>query len=157
MNPDMERPPVYTVWVEVCGWTFDRTADIPKSQRFTFGQRIDALALDVLQGIVRAIHVHAKTDLLDEVNLKLEELRVLWRLVQKRGWISLRQLDFIQAKLDEAGRMIGGWRKQQVGRAGLTGRDAAPRRPGSEGRARPPDPPEKNGACGARALPEKPV
>jgi hypothetical protein len=113
MNPDRDRPPVYTVWEEVCGWTFDRTASIPKSQRFTFGQRIDAITLDVLQLIIRAIHTHDKTVYLEEINLKLEELRVLWRLVQKRSWISLRQLDFVQLKLDEAGRMIGGWMKQQ--------------------------------------------
>jgi len=35
MQPDRNRPPVYTVWEEFCGWTFDRTAAIPKSQRFT--------------------------------------------------------------------------------------------------------------------------
>lgn len=145
MKPDLERPPVYAVWEEVCGWTFDRTADIPKSQRFTFGQRIDALALDVLQLIVRAIHVREKAGMLDEANLKLEELRVLWRLVQKRGWINLRQLDFIQARLDEAGRMIGGWRKAQASK------DAA------NGRARPPGPPNQKqpGAPGGRALPHE--
>lgn len=117
MKPDPERPPIYTVWEEVCGWTFDRTAAIPKSQRFTFGQKIDEKSLDVLLLVVRAIHKRDKLAELEEVNLKLEELRVLWRLVQKRGWISLKQLDFIQAKLDEAGRMVGGWLKQQRGKA----------------------------------------
>ena len=112
-KPDPSRPPIYTVWEEFCGWTFDRTAGIPKSQRFTFGQRIDALTLDVLQHVIRAIHSAEKTLLLEEINLTLEEMRVLWRLVQKRGWISLRQLDFAQVKLDEAGRMVGGWIKQQ--------------------------------------------
>ena len=112
-QPDPQRPPLYTVWEEFCGWTFDRTASIPKSQRFTFGQRTDAMTLDVLLLVIRAIHTGDKTAYLEEANLKLEELRVLWRLVQKRGWISLRQLDFAQAKLDEAGRMVGGWLKQQ--------------------------------------------
>ena len=74
------------------------------------------MTLDVLQLVIRAIHTSAKTTYLNEINLKLEELRVLWRLVKKRGWISLRQLDFAQSKLDEAGRMIGGWLKQQKAR-----------------------------------------
>ena len=113
MKPDPERPPIYTVWEEICGWTFDRTAAIPKSQRFSFGQRIDGLTLDILQLVVRAIHTRDKKTLLEEANLKLEELRVLWRLVHKRGWISLRQLDFIHDRVDQAGRMIGGWLKQQ--------------------------------------------
>ena len=29
----------------------DRTADIPKNARFTFGQRLDNLALDALQSV----------------------------------------------------------------------------------------------------------
>ena len=115
MKPDTKRPPIYTVWEEICGWTFDRTASIPKSQRFTFGQRLDAITLDVLQLLIRAIHSREKSSMLDEINPKLEELRVLWRLVQKRGWINLRQLDFIQMKIDDAGRMVGGWIKQQKG------------------------------------------
>jgi hypothetical protein len=113
MKPDKNRPPIYTVWEEVCGWTFDRTASIPKSQRFTFGQRIDAITLDILLLVIRAIHRRDKIEYLEEINLKLEELRVLWRLVQKRGWISLRQLDYIHFKLDESGRMVGGWLRQQ--------------------------------------------
>ena len=114
MQPDRDRPPLYTVWEEFCGWTFDRTAGIPKSQRFTFGQRIDATTLDVLLLIVRCIYVKERREGLQEINLRLEELRVLWRLVQKRTWISLRQLDYAQGRIDEAGRMVGGWLKQQT-------------------------------------------
>ena len=99
MKADKKRPPLYTVWEEFCGWTFDRTAAIPKSQRFTFGQRIDAKTLDVLQAVVRCIYLDDKAGLLQEVNFALEELRVLWRLVQKRGWINLRQLDMHRVRL----------------------------------------------------------
>ena len=142
-KPEPRRPPVYTIWEEFCGWTFDRTAGIPKSQRFTFGQRIDETTLDVLLLVVRAIYSREKVALLDEANLKLEELRTLWRLVQKRGWISLQQLDYASRTMDQAGRMLGGWRKQQAEK-------------GSEGRAGPVDPPgsENRGAPGGRALPE---
>jgi len=112
-KPDPKRPPVYTIWEEFCGWTFDRTANIPKSQRFTFRQRIDEITLDVLLLIVRAIYTRDKVGYLDEANLKLEELRTLWRLVRKRAWISVDQLDYASRTMDEAGRMIGGWRRRQ--------------------------------------------
>ena len=115
-KPDPKRPPVYTVWEEFVGWTLDRTAGIPKSQRFTFGQRIDAYSLDVLELIVEAMFTKEKVALLNAANLKLETLRVLWRLVQKRTWISLRQRHFAHEKIDEAGRMLGGWRKQAAER-----------------------------------------
>ena len=93
----------------------DRTADIPKSQRFTFGQRLDNLSLDALQRTIRAVHGRAtkqKQAGLAALDLHLEELRVLWRLVNDRGWISRQQLVFVQGELDEAGRMVGGWLRQ---------------------------------------------
>ncbi|MBT7843047.1 MAG: diversity-generating retroelement protein Avd, partial [Lentisphaerae bacterium] len=86
---------------------------IPKSQRFTFGQRIDGRTLDVLELIVQCIYRTDRTTGLHRINLELEVLRVLWRVVQKRGWLSLNQLDYAQARIDEAGRMVGGWLKQQ--------------------------------------------
>lgn len=112
-----QRPPLYTVWEEFCGWTFDRTANIPKSQRFTFGQKLDGIALDVLLLIVRCIYSREKKAQLEEINLRLEELRTLWRLVQKRHWITLSQLDYASGRIDEAGRMVGGWLRQQARRA----------------------------------------
>jgi hypothetical protein len=93
---------------------------LPKSQRFTFGQRLDGAALDALLLSVRARYatVERKRGQLEALNLKLEELRVLWRLVHAREWISRQQLFFVQEKIDEAGRMAGGWLKQTTSRAG---------------------------------------
>lgn len=109
------RPPIYTLLTELAGWTFDRTAAIPKSQRFTFGQRLDNATLDALMLAVKAIYSpgKAKRQHLLDLNLLLEQLRVLWRLVEERRWISQQQLLFVNGKIDEIGRMAGGWLKQQ--------------------------------------------
>jgi hypothetical protein len=50
-----DAPPLYTIVGQLVGWTLDRTADFPKSRRFTFGQRLDNLSLDCLQQAVRAM------------------------------------------------------------------------------------------------------
>lgn len=42
-----ETPPLYTLLCEIVGWTLDRAVDIPKSPRFTFGQRPDNLSLAI--------------------------------------------------------------------------------------------------------------
>ncbi|MFZ4394585.1 MAG: four helix bundle protein, partial [Kiritimatiellia bacterium] len=101
---------------ELVGWTLDRTASIPKNQRFTFGQRLDNNTLDALLLVVRAIFT--KGDMrrrhLADLNLRLEELRVLWRIVEKRGWIGQRQLLFVNEKIDEIGRMAGGWIRKET-------------------------------------------
>jgi hypothetical protein len=114
-----ETPPLYTVAGQLVGWTLDRTPDFPKSQRFTFGQRVDNLSLDCLQQVVRAIYStgNQRHGYLSELNLKLEELRVLWRLIQQRGWITQRQLLYVGGVLDELGRMAGGWMKSQQKKA----------------------------------------
>lgn len=112
--PAPDKPPIYTRLTELVGWTLNRTADIPKSHRFTFGQRLDNLTLDALLLSVRAIYSARakKRDCLEELNLRLEELRVLWRLVHDQHWISQQQLLFVITQIDEIGRMAGGWLKQ---------------------------------------------
>jgi hypothetical protein len=104
--------------VELVGWTLGRTADIPKSHRFTFGQRLDNTTLDALMLTVRAIYSTGakKRDYLTEINLRLEELRVLWRLVHDQRWMSQQQLLFVNQQIDEIGRMVGGWLRQQEGK-----------------------------------------
>lgn len=112
--PVAERPPLYTCLYELTGWTFARSASFPKSHRFTFSQRLDNSTLDALMLCVRAIYStrERKGALLEELNLLLEQLRVLWRLVHDQHWISQQQLLFVIGRIDEAGRMTGGWLKQ---------------------------------------------
>jgi hypothetical protein len=114
----LARPPLLTLLREVLGWTLDRTADIPKSQRFTFGQRLDGLTLEALLLVQRAAVTGdrgEKARHLAELSARLEQLNLLWELVQERRWISQQQLVFIAGKLAEAGRMTGGWIKQARG------------------------------------------
>ena len=108
------RPPIHTALTELTGWTLDRSASLPKSHRFTFGQRLDNLTLDALMLATRAVFAARpqKPVLLHELNLLLEQLRVLWRLVHDRHWISQQQLLHVNTLIDEIGRMTGGWLKQ---------------------------------------------
>lgn len=110
-----------TLLREILGWTLDRTADIPKSHRFTFGQRLDGLTLDALLLVQRAAVTGdraQKARHLAELSVLLEQLNLLWELVWDRHWISQQQLVFIAGKLAEAGRMTGGWLKQTRGQPG---------------------------------------
>ena len=50
-SKSLSRPPLHTLLTEIVGWTMDRTANIPKSQRFTIGQRLDNLTLDALMHV----------------------------------------------------------------------------------------------------------
>lgn len=104
--------------MDLTGWTLDRTATLPRSQRFTFGERVDRMTLDCLELVIEAIYASPanKAAPLRRANLNLEKLRVFWRLIHERQWISAQQLLFVSQKLDEIGRMIGGWLKSLLSR-----------------------------------------
>jgi hypothetical protein len=111
MPPPPERPPVFTLLCELLDWTLERTATVPKCHRFTIGQRLDGFTLDALERCVEAIFAppQAKRVPLAALNLLLEKLRIFWRITCGRGWISRQQMLFVAGKIDEIGRMTGGW------------------------------------------------
>ena len=108
-----EKPPVFTLLTELAAWSLDRTVAFPKSHRFTFGERMDNLALDCLELCLEAIYQPpaGKRAPLRRLNLQLEKLRLFWRMVCDKKWISLQQLAFVITEIDEIGRMVGGWLK----------------------------------------------
>ena len=111
-SPIPSAHPIRVYW---CSFVVSyRTAGLPKSHRFTFGERVDRLTLDCLELIIEAIYAtpERKAAPLRRVNLNLEKLRVLWRLICDRHWISQQQLLFVAQRLDEIGHMVGGWLKQ---------------------------------------------
>ena len=83
------------------------------------GHSLDALdlALEAAFSPGALQSLDAKKLALHRLNLLLEKLRVLWRLVHERKFISQQQLFFAVGKIDEIGRMTGGWIKSLDGRA----------------------------------------
>ena len=110
-----EVPVLFTSWEQTVGEILDRTLKFPKSVRFTFSARIDNLALDVLEQIVEARYAAAKRKLtaLREMDVALAKLRVLLRLSHDRGYLDRRGFEHVMGRVDEAGRMVGGWLKQR--------------------------------------------
>lgn len=110
-----DPPPIHTAAVELTDWTLGRTADFLKAQHQTFGQRLDNLCLDMLERITRARFARGteeRREHLAELNLMLELMRVLWRIVEKRTWICGAQCLHANRMIDEVGRMAGAWVKR---------------------------------------------
>ena len=107
-------PPVVLVrWYDVAKWLLERVDSFPKNQRFIFGQRIAADALDILELLVEASYRRNKVKLLEDANRRLEVLRWLLRMATDRKVLTGKQYQYICEQLAECGRMIGGWLKQQ--------------------------------------------
>jgi len=70
----LEKAYQFTLWLVP---TVDK---FPRNQKFLIGDRIETAALDVVEGIVDATYTRNRAPILRKVNLRLEKLRLLFRL-----------------------------------------------------------------------------
>ncbi len=99
-------------------WLIPRVGEFPRSQRFVLGERIESAALELLDTLVEAQYRRDKVHLLDRANLILVRLRHLLRLANDLHLLGARRHEFVSERLEEIGRMVGGWAKHQRGRGG---------------------------------------
>ncbi|WP_353485320.1 diversity-generating retroelement protein Avd [Haliscomenobacter sp.] len=103
--------PLYDHWFKATDWILDKCDRMPKHTRFTIAGRIANHTLDTLELLTDAVYSSQKKATLTQVNLKLEKLRLLFRLCFERQYISMNQYEFVQLQINTAGRMVGGWLK----------------------------------------------
>ena len=100
-------------WEGACHLTFDLCLKMPKNARFSFAQRLEGGALDMLTTLYSARYLrgdHLGTSL-RQADVLLAQLRALARLAHARQLISHTGFDRLSSAYDEAGRMLGGWMK----------------------------------------------
>ena len=90
----------------------------PRDQKFVLGDRIETKVLDVQEFCLRAYYSRDKRGYLLEANLQLEVVRHLVRLANALKLFSNHTYGVLAEKMDEVGRMIGGWLKSVSGLRG---------------------------------------
>jgi hypothetical protein len=86
-------------------------ASIPKLHRYTLWQKTLVLALEILEQLMQAVNLtsNARIVVLETMDFKLDMLRVLLRLAQELKIIDLKKYSYLQEKITDIGRMLGGW------------------------------------------------
>lgn len=85
----------------------------PRDFKFTLGERIQRMLADLLELLIEAYYQppNQKRQTLQRVNILLEKLRHFFRLGYDLGlYTSLHYQDYAE-RLNEIGRMVGGWLK----------------------------------------------
>ena len=90
-------------------WLVPTIETFPRSQKFLLGDRIQSIALGVLESLIEATYCRARDRQLSDANLGLEKLRVLCRLAKDLHHLDARRYEHAARALDEVGRMVGGW------------------------------------------------
>ncbi len=83
-----DEPVIFVKWMEFLKWLLPVTAKFPKRVRFTLVNRIDNLALDLVEELVDAQYTRDKQGALKQANLRLEKLRMLMRISCEQHYLS---------------------------------------------------------------------
>jgi hypothetical protein len=81
----------------------------PKLKRYTLGQKIDVLTLEILELLFSISYSENKAHVLKRISCKLDLLKVLLRLAKDNQSLSNNKYLTLQALLQEIGKMLGGW------------------------------------------------
>lgn len=103
--------PLFTHWYQTLNWILDFTERIPKNARFSIASRLSELSLDILDHIIDAIYSKNRHPYLLKINRLLEKCRVLFRLCHDRGYLTIKQYEYVIRAIEETGKMVGGWIK----------------------------------------------
>ncbi|MFK7844957.1 MAG: diversity-generating retroelement protein Avd [Rhodothermales bacterium] len=110
-----EELPVFVKWMEFLSWLLDTTENFPKRVRFTLSTRIETLALDMVEDLVEARYSQNKKKILVRANLRLEKIRILLRICHDRQYLPQNKYLYAIKAVNEVGKMMGGWIRQQAG------------------------------------------
>lgn len=96
----------YLIWVSI-------VPHIPKIARYTIGARIENKFLDLLESTYIAYFTQKekKFEKISECILILDTLKFFIAVAWEGKFISNKQCEDIVMKLDESGKMFGGWIK----------------------------------------------
>ncbi len=84
---------------------------VPKQDRYTLWQKCESLLLEILEGTLLASQTSKgeKLPILLTASVRLNLLRVFIRLMKDVRAMDNKKYMAIEARLDEIGRMLGGW------------------------------------------------
>ena len=92
-------------------WLVPALERFPRSQKFLLGDRVQGIALDVLESLIDATYTRERGSYLARANLGIEKLRFLLRLAHDLRYLDRRRYEHAARCLDETGRKIGAWSK----------------------------------------------
>ncbi len=88
--------------------------NLPKLTRYTLGEKIDCLFLEMLELIFVAIYApkNRKAEIINKISSKFDKLKFFFRISWEIKALDNKKYAHISVALSEIGKMLGGWKKQ---------------------------------------------
>ena len=103
--------PIFAKTYEFYKVLTNQVISFPKTKRYTLGQRLDDIALDIFELLSSIPTTNDKVSTLNQISIKLDLLKILVRLAKDSLALNDKVYLELQEILQEIGRMLGGWIK----------------------------------------------
>jgi hypothetical protein len=102
---------IFVKFYDLVGYLHKEIAKFPKSEKPVLGRRIYDSLLQILEYVIIANEENIKGPQLKKASVELEKLRIFIRLANDFHLLSINKYGIICKRIDEIGRMLGGWIK----------------------------------------------
>lgn len=112
---DSQNNSVLTQAYDLLKLMLDLVKNFPRDQKFLLGDRQQNLCSDMLELYIEAFYTgnkEQKKEKLLTANIQLEKLRFFLRLAHEKNLISTGRYRETSERIQELGRMTGGWLKK---------------------------------------------
>ncbi|PPC90462.1 MAG: four helix bundle protein [Methylobacter sp.] len=98
---------------QLLAWIIPKLDQFPRTRRFTLGEKLEKLLMEVLEYLLEAAYQkgEVKLQMLARANRKLAVARHLWRLGFELKSCSFNAYNHGAELMVSLGKQIGGWRK----------------------------------------------
>ena len=112
-DKNRSQSPIFVRTYDFLLWLLPLTLKFPKSQRFLLAERLGKMALDFYELIIDAVQdPHYCLEYIVKADILLVKIRFYLRLSYDLHCISIGQLAFASKRVEELGRLLGGWIKK---------------------------------------------
>ena len=98
-------------------WYVPILSRLPRTHKFTLGDRITNGLYDLLENLIQAKYTHKKLPILYDTNMKLEILRHQSRLLLDFQLVQAERYEHAIRRIHTIGTELGSWIKQQQGKS----------------------------------------
>ncbi len=107
-----QNAPIVNATAELYELFYEYRKNANRQDKYAIWQKCDETILDLLERIVDASTMTAgRQEILHAVSRKLNFLRVFILILKNISSLSQEKIDKLQERIDEIGRMLGGWIK----------------------------------------------
>ncbi|WP_026082319.1 diversity-generating retroelement protein Avd [Mastigocladopsis repens] len=109
----MDELPIIQKTYDLIKWYVPILNRLPRSHKFTIGDRMIHGLYDLLEGLISARYAKEKLTKLESLNTQLDILRYQTRLLLDFRLIPVHRYEYAGKSINEIGMELGGWIKQQ--------------------------------------------